>query len=300
MRKIFFFAVTLLLSHSTYGQSYPPPPGGSDTPPEVQIEEDDSVPPPPPPKPVMEEPRYYHVQEEAEFPGGQVAMYDFISKNLVDPKNAVIQGVEGRSIIRFIIMKDSTISDISVAKSFDAECDQAAIDVIKKMPKWKPGLLNGNPINSTFFLPFSFKLEKPSNVEVGAPIIEMPPASIDNEILESAPEVAIDTNRIYDITEIRPEFPGGIKAMFDFIHDHLVYPENASKNNLEGRVIVQFIIRRDGTISDINILKGFDKECDQAAVDVIKKMPNWKPGKQSGVPVNSKYVIPIAFKTEKH
>ena len=197
-------------------------------------------------------------------------------------------------------MKDSTISDISVARGFDAECDQAAIDVIKKMPKWKPGLLNGNPVNSLFFLPISFKLEKPNNIEVGAPIIEMPPVTEDKEMLESEPETAIDTNRIYEVAEIRPEFPGGIKAMFDFIHDHLVYPENASKNNLEGRVIVQFIIRRDGTISDINILKGFDKECDQAAVDVIKKMPNWKPGKQSGVPVNSKYVIPIAFKTEKH
>jgi TonB family protein len=99
-----------------------------------------------------------------------------------------------------------------------------------------------------------------------------------------------------EVAEIMPEFPGGTEALLSFIKDNLEYPQKAIDGQTEGRVIIRFVVNSNGEISDPTILKGINKNLDQAAIDVINKLPRWKPGQQDGQKVNVKYTLPVVFK----
>ncbi|WP_341224521.1 TonB family protein [uncultured Arcticibacterium sp.] len=96
-------------------------------------------------------------------------------------------------------------------------------------------------------------------------------------------------------SEIMPEFEGGLKKMYKWLGRNLNYPRNATVNGVEGKVIVTFIVEKDGSISDVKVLKGIGFGCDEEAERVIKKMPKWKAGIQNGKPVRVRYTIPLSF-----
>ena len=102
--------------------------------------------------------------------------------------------------------------------------------------------------------------------------------------------------RPLEVAEIMPEFPGGTEALLSFIKDNLEYPQKAIDGQTEGRVIIRFVVNSNGEISDPTILKGINKNLDQAAIDVINKLPRWKPGQQDGQPVSVRFTLPIVFK----
>lgn len=103
-------------------------------------------------------------------------------------------------------------------------------------------------------------------------------------------------NKIYDLVETMPEFPGGSQAMFAFIEKNLRYPQSALKDSVQGRVIVQVIINRDGSVTEPNVLRSIDARLDREALRIMEIMPKWKPGLQQGKPVRVKYAIPITFR----
>ncbi|MBC8153948.1 MAG: energy transducer TonB [Bacteroidetes bacterium] len=105
------------------------------------------------------------------------------------------------------------------------------------------------------------------------------------------------TNRdeVFLVVEQNPEPQGGFSSLNDYLGQNLRYPEAAQKANVQGKVFVSFVVAADGGISDVQILKGLGFGCDQEAVRVIKQMPNWKPGQQSGRAVKVKFNLPIAF-----
>ena len=98
------------------------------------------------------------------------------------------------------------------------------------------------------------------------------------------------------IPETRPEFPGGTPAMNHYIYKHLQYPEEAPKNRIQGRVMVSFTVRADGTIADIEVVRGIHELLDAEAVRIVQSMPKWKPGTRNGKPIAMEVVIPILFK----
>ena len=95
--------------------------------------------------------------------------------------------------------------------------------------------------------------------------------------------------------EVRPEFPGGIRAMMQFLASNIHYPENALKNNVQGRVVLRFTVFADGSIGDVKVIKSVSPELDQEAVRVVKSMPRWTPGTVDGKPVNCGYALPVSF-----
>lgn len=105
-----------------------------------------------------------------------------------------------------------------------------------------------------------------------------------------------DEDEVYMSVEKTPEFPGGTNTMFDFIRKNVKYPESAKEKGIEGRVYVNFVIDKDGSISDIKVLRGLCKEIDEEAVRVVKAMPKWNPGMQDGEPVRVQYTLPFYFK----
>lgn len=111
-------------------------------------------------------------------------------------------------------------------------------------------------------------------------------------------DLGIAPTEVYTAVEEVPEFPGGAKAMYQYLASQIRFPKEAIENNVSGRVFLQFVVRKDGSIGDVEIIKGIGYGCDAEAVRVVKSMPNWKPGREKGVPVNVKYTLPVAFLQE--
>jgi periplasmic protein TonB len=100
---------------------------------------------------------------------------------------------------------------------------------------------------------------------------------------------------IFTVLEQPAEFAGGIEALKKFLQENMVYPSNARRMGVEGSVYVTFVVDKTGAISDIQVMKGISSECDKEAIRVVGIMPNWKPGKQSGHAVSSRFVLPLKF-----
>ena len=106
---------------------------------------------------------------------------------------------------------------------------------------------------------------------------------------------ATDDSEVYNGVEVQPEYPGGINAMYEFIQKNLKYPESAKKKGIEGRVFVQFVVEKDGSLSSFQVLRGVSDDIDAEAVRVLKMMPNWKPGMMNGKPVRVNFTMPFKF-----
>ncbi|MGA0559370.1 energy transducer TonB [Larkinella sp. VNQ87] len=116
--------------------------------------------------------------------------------------------------------------------------------------------------------------------------------------VEAAVEAAPKEEQIFTVVEQNPEFPGGMAALGQFLSKNIRYPPAASRANVSGRVFVSFVVNTDGSIQDVTVLKGLGFGTDEEAMRVVKAMPKWRPGKQSGRPVRVKYNLPINFQLE--
>ena len=102
--------------------------------------------------------------------------------------------------------------------------------------------------------------------------------------------------KVFDVVEQMPEFPGGMEALMQFLMENVRYPESASKEGKQGRVLVQFIVESDGSISNAKVVKKVSDDLDSEAIRVVGAMPKWKPGMQKGKPVRVKFTLPITFR----
>ena len=109
--------------------------------------------------------------------------------------------------------------------------------------------------------------------------------------------VVSQTNqKVYDKVEQMPEYPGGMPAMIEFLQTNIKYPEDAVKQKVEGRVMVQFVVETDGSISDVHVAKQVFPSLDAEAIRVVQVMPKWVPGRENGKVVRVKYNLPIVFR----
>ena len=124
-----------------------------------------------------------------------------------------------------------------------------------------------------------------SDIAVAAP----PPAPAPK------PEVS---NKVFDVVEEMPSFPGGQAALMSFLSSNIKYPVVAQENGVQGRVIVGFVVERDGSITDVKVMRSVDPSLDREAQRVVRAMPRWKPGKQNGSAVRVKYTVPVVFRLQ--
>ena len=103
---------------------------------------------------------------------------------------------------------------------------------------------------------------------------------------------------VYDVVEQMPSFPGGMKAMMEYLDKNIKYPVNAQKNLIEGRVILQFIVDEKGRLSDVKVARSVEPSLDAEAVRVVKAMPRWNPGMQKGEAVKVPYTLPVTFRLQ--
>ena len=115
---------------------------------------------------------------------------------------------------------------------------------------------------------------------------------------KEAPADSTAKEEVFMVAEQMPEFPGGMKELLKFLQDNLKYPENAMKNNVQGRVIVQFVVEKDGTLTEFKVARSVDPDLDAEALRVLQTMPKWKPGMQRGKLVRVKFTVPVSFKLQ--
>ena len=303
------------------------------------------------------------VEVPPRFPGGEIELMKFISRNVKYPAEARDKHVQGRVILTFIVEKDGSISNVRVARPVDPSLDAEAIRVVQSMPKWEPAKQRGQAVRVRYTVPIQFRLQGDNSVATDSktsdkdvmvvgydsktqekPIVEMQKrlvvrddikplmiidgkevTSLDNidgndiasmtvlknpESLKEFGEkgrdgVILITTKAHEktssgedaleVVEEMPEFPGGEIELMKFISRNVKYPDDAKEAGKAGRVIVKFVIDKDGSISDATILRSVYPSIDAEALRVVNAMPKWNPGKVKGEPVKVKYTLPLTF-----
>lgn len=129
--------------------------------------------------------------------------------------------------------------------------------------------------------------------EVGSEVLK-----IKDEIAQPEPPKNTEDNTIFQVVEQQPSFPGGDAALMSWLKQNLKYPLMAAEMSIQGRVIAQFVVEKDGSITDVKVAKSVDPSLDKEAVRVIKSMPHWIAGRQNGSPVRVRYTLPVTFKLQ--
>ena len=222
-----------------------------------------------------EEEIFQVVEEMPEFPGGMEKLLEYLGKNIKYPSIAMAQGIQGRVLIEFVVNKDGSIVEPKAIRSLHPKCDEEAIRVIKTMPKWKPGKQKGKPVRVKFTVPVTFLL------------LEEETPKADNK--------ETDEEEIFQVVEEKPEFPGGIEKLLVYLAQNIKYPTVVMEQGIQGRVLIEFVVNKDGSIVEPKVTRSLHPKCDEEAIRVIKAMPKWKPGKQKGKPVRVKYTVPVNF-----
>ncbi|MBO5603071.1 MAG: energy transducer TonB [Prevotella sp.] len=131
------------------------------------------------------------------------------------------------------------------------------------------------------------------NDEVGGEVLKAK-----EEIAQPEPPKHEEENKVFDVVEQMPSFPGGMPALMQWLSQNIKYPVIAAENGVQGRVIVQFVVEKDGSVTDVHVAKSVDPSLDKEATRVVKAMPKWNPGKQNGSAVRVKYTVPVMFKLQ--
>ena len=283
--------------------------------------------------PVKEKVIFQVVEKAPEFPGGMEECMKFLGNSIKYPVVAQENGIQGTVIVSFVVTDKGEIENPTVVKSVDPLLNAEALRVIKIMPKWKPGMQRGKAVNVKYTLPVSFRLSSSENnplIVVNGEVKGNDPELMKNytpenvklvsvvkgeeairiwgekgkdgviliETKEAASAETVKEKVIFQVVEEMPEFPGGMQELMIFLSKNTKYPAEAHKNGTQGRVIVSFVVTDEGNIQDPVIEKGVDPLLDAEALRVIQMMPKWKPGKQKGKAVNTKFTIPVTFKLQ--
>jgi len=125
----------------------------------------------------------------------------------------------------------------------------------------------------------------------------------DGEVLKlketvAQPEPKPEPEKVFEVVEQMPSFPGGDKALMDFLSNNVKYPVVAQENGVQGRVVISFVVEKDGSITDVRVVRSVDPSLDKEAARVVKSMPRWIPGKQNGAAVRVKYNVPVSFRLQ--
>lgn len=189
-------------------------------------------------------------------------------KPKIEPKKEIPVARETQKFTAPVIKKDELVKEENQVKQMDKLDDKVAIGTEDKEG------VKDRTVEAVR-----------SEIAVAAP--PPPPAP--------KPEVA---TKVFDVVEEMPSFPGGNGALMSYLSSNVKYPVVAQENGVQGRVIVSFVVERDGSISDVKVARSVDPSLDREAQRVVKSMPRWTPGKQNGQTVRVKYTVPVVFRLQ--
>ncbi|MDD3726845.1 MAG: energy transducer TonB [Dysgonamonadaceae bacterium] len=219
------------------------------------------------------------------FTGGSHEMNRFISRSLRYPREAAEKNIQGLVVYNFVVELDGSLSNFEIMHRAHPLLDAEALRIIKSMPAWRPAVYKGENVRARQYVPMYFKLNKNARSSRRA---------------QSRKVMPIDPNEeIFTIVDQMPEFPTGEEGLGRFLSEFIQYPVRAKQEGIQGRILCAFIVRKDGTISNLEIVNGLDNELDNEALRVLSMMPKWTPGKNNNETVSVKCILPIDFKIDE-
>lgn len=234
--------------------------------------------------------------EAPKYPGGENALYDYLSKNIRYPELLVKIKMEGEVDIKFTVTKDGDINKVEIIRGFDPLADDEVLRVVQKMPKWEPATIDAQGIDSDQKMTITFtitdelveRLNNPENVvQEDTPLtVEITDKENEDEVISQVSDTLLNRE---------PQFPGGTKAMEEYFKSNMKYPKRAIKYKVEGRVLYNILVSEEGEIMRIALLRGIFSDCNEEAFFLIKKMPRWIPGLKDGKPTTMSVIVPVAF-----
>jgi len=236
-------------------------------------------------QPLGEDDVHVLVDEKPVFPGGDLAMRKHIARIVKYPNEAQKKGIEGKVLVTFVINKLGEVEKARVMRSVCPSIDKEAIRIVSTLPKWKPGKMNGSPVNVSYTIPLSFGLQN------GQGMIVVGEAGKSQKSKKQ-----YKGENVYVIVEQMAKFPGGHKKVQKYFNEKISKLDSKFKTGQ--RCFVTFIISKEGKIDNIRLVRGTgNAEIDAMAVQLVKEMPKWEPGKKDGKVVHTSYTVPITFKS---
>ena len=221
------------------------------------------------------------------FPGGEQALASWLMEHLSYPETAFDEGIQGKVLVSFVIANEGSVVMPKIAKSVHPLLDAEALRVLLSMPKWSPGMKKGQPVYTRYNLPVTFRLTGDSSEKNTAE---------DGTSTNASSQDYYD--KVLEMVEENPQFPGGEQALMTWLSQNLVYPRFAQENGLQGRVLIQFVVNKDGSIVEPSFFRSVHPILDAEAMRVTLNMPKWSPGKKDGKPVRVRFTMPINFKLQ--
>ena len=218
------------------------------------------------------------------YPEGQKAMEKFIQDHIRYPQQAVEAGENGIVYVGFVVNTDGSHEQIKIIKGVSKTLDTEAIRVVGLMKKWKPGVRNNEIVRSRLVVPVRFEVQDKKQ--------SLPPPPSSNTPVDKAEWNKV-SDKIYNAVKVGPQFPGGEAAMAKFMIDNFRYPEVDKEMGLQGTVYIRFVVNENGSLSNIEVMRGVSKTIDAEGVRVIKAMPKWIPAEENGRPVSASYTVPF-------
>jgi TonB family protein len=191
---------------------------------------------------------------------------DWVIRNIKYPAEARSKGIEGWTHVSYTIEADGSLSNIKYTGATNTILGDAVIKAVQSSPRWEPAK---NP-----------KATDPFTSELTLKFVL--PDKVSNE-------------EAYVMVEKMPEFPGGDDALLKYVYDQIQYPSAAEKENIQGRVILRFIVNSKGKVEDVAVLKGVDPLLNAEAIRAVRSLPDWIPATQGGIPVSVYYSLPVTF-----
>ncbi|RZA00663.1 MAG: TonB family protein [Sphingobacteriaceae bacterium] len=217
--------------------------------------------------------------QQPSFPGGKSALDAYMGKNVRYPIRDRENNIQGKVNLQFAIETDGSVTDVIAISGPSQSLKDASIVAMKNSPKWIPGYKDGKVIKMPYSYEVSFTIG--DGISNRTKIFKV----VDNNV----------DNQVFAVLETQPKFPGGIQSFLQYLGKNVKYPAEDRKNNLQGKVIVQFVIERNGSLTDIKAISSPSNAMSEEAVRVVSSSPKWIPGMQGGSFVRSQFTVPITF-----
>ena len=217
-------------------------------------------------------------------------------------QNAIKQNVSVETDVELSKLAQKKEAKVERKEPVKVEMEQKVVEKVKSSVKFTaPEIKKDDEVKPEDELKSQDDLSK-TNTAIGSFDVKGNDEA-EGEVLK-AKEVVVDEKpkevetKVFDVVEQMPQFPGGPNALFEYLSKNIKYPVVAEENGIQGRVIVTFVVERDGSITDVKVAKSVDPSLDKEAQRVVKSMPHWIPGKQNGSAVRVKYTVPVTIKLQ--
>ncbi len=230
---------------------------------------------------------YIMVEKMPTFQGGDLNVFrNWVQSKIQYPKEAMDKGIKGRVVCSFVVEKDGSLTDFDVLQSPDKSLADEVVRILKTSPKWEPGEQRGEKVRVKYMVPIVFSIGNNNVTD----------ASTTKAQAVAAANATTGGDMPYVKVEKMPTFMGGDLNVFrNWVQSKIQYPTEAMDKGIKGRVVCSFVVEKDGSLTDFDVLQSPDKSLADEVVRILKTSPKWEPGEQRGEKVRVKYTVPIIF-----